>query len=240
MSSPPKPQEIALRYLPLVRRIARAFPPQAREDLIQDGIVGLLEAARQWDPRRGPYFPLARWWVLRLFTDAARAEARWRSAQAMASPAYAPPPSEPDDAAALLNTLTPRQSSILRRSLGLGCPPEPLRAIGASLGISGERVRQVRDLALRRLRPLAVWRCHHDLPGRCPGNLTSHAHGLAAPSSSRPGAPTAQSTTRSSEPRPTVAVAPRRSGGTRSTGARSATDTCAGTHCARSASRGRS
>lgn len=53
----------------------------------------------------------------------------------------------------ILRRLQPREQQILIRRFGLyGCPEETLDAIGTSLGMSRERVRQLQDRALAHLR----------------------------------------------------------------------------------------
>jgi RNA polymerase sigma factor (sigma-70 family) len=55
----------------------------------------------------------------------------------------------------LLRCLDPRSRDILARRFGLGGnPPQSLSQVGRALGISKERVRQVQDAALARLRSL--------------------------------------------------------------------------------------
>ena len=51
-----------------------------------------------------------------------------------------------------LHTLTPREQIVIRRRFGLDGPEQTLRAIGEGLGIETERVRQIEDMALRKLR----------------------------------------------------------------------------------------
>jgi RNA polymerase sigma-32 factor len=62
----PARDEIVLAHLPLVRkmarRLARARVP--REDLVHQGVLGLLIAVDRFDPKRGVRFATyARWWV---------------------------------------------------------------------------------------------------------------------------------------------------------------------------------
>lgn len=56
-------------YLPLIVSLARRFPARAtvdRDDLIQEGIAGLLQALRRYDPGLGtPFWGYASWWVRR-------------------------------------------------------------------------------------------------------------------------------------------------------------------------------
>ncbi len=52
-------QELVSRHLPLVRRIARrnAVHRDQVDDLVQEGVVGLLKAIRRFEPCRGVPFP---------------------------------------------------------------------------------------------------------------------------------------------------------------------------------------
>ena len=57
------------------------------------------------------------------------------------------------DIAAILNhILTAKEREIILRSFGIGCKEEGLEDIGVSLGLSRERVRQIREKALRTIR----------------------------------------------------------------------------------------
>lgn len=57
------------------------------------------------------------------------------------------------DIAAILNhILTAKKREIILRSFGIGCKEEGLEDIGVSLGLSRERVRQIREKALRTIR----------------------------------------------------------------------------------------
>lgn len=57
------------------------------------------------------------------------------------------------DIAAILNhILTAKGREIILRSFGIGCKEEGLEDIGVSLGLSRERVRQIREKALRTIR----------------------------------------------------------------------------------------
>lgn len=52
----------------------------------------------------------------------------------------------------VLATLTPRESDILRYFFGIGCREMTLEEIGEQFGLTRERVRQIKEKAIRRLR----------------------------------------------------------------------------------------
>jgi RNA polymerase sigma factor (sigma-70 family) len=56
---------------------------------------------------------------------------------------------------ALTDALDDRERTILFTHYGVGCEPQTLRALGNSLGLSAERVRQIEEQALAKLRAIA-------------------------------------------------------------------------------------
>jgi RNA polymerase primary sigma factor len=60
--------------------------------------------------------------------------------------------SEIEQVRALLGSLTDRERTILRARYGLDGPEQPLREIGERIGLSAERVRQIENRALGKLR----------------------------------------------------------------------------------------
>jgi len=60
-------EELVTAYMPAINGIAnlyRSFRSLERQELQQEGVVGLLRAARRYDSRRGtPFWAYASWWV---------------------------------------------------------------------------------------------------------------------------------------------------------------------------------
>jgi RNA polymerase sigma factor (sigma-70 family) len=65
--------------------------------------------------------------------------------------------SEIEQVRALLGSLNDRERVVLRRRYGLDGPEQSLRQVGDRLGLSGERVRQIEQRALAKLRSAASW-----------------------------------------------------------------------------------
>lgn len=57
-SGPEAMQALAEKHLPLVGMVVRRFPPSPlhREELYQQGVIGLMKALKQFDPARGTAF----------------------------------------------------------------------------------------------------------------------------------------------------------------------------------------
>jgi RNA polymerase sigma factor (sigma-70 family) len=56
---------------------------------------------------------------------------------------------------ALPGTLSARERAVVRSRYGIGCQRETLRSIAGRLGVSAERVRQIEQQALAKLRAVA-------------------------------------------------------------------------------------
>jgi RNA polymerase sigma factor (sigma-70 family) len=64
--------------------------------------------------------------------------------------------SEIDQVRALLGSLGERERMVLRARYGLDGPEQSLRQVGERIGLSGERVRQIENRALGKLRAAAT------------------------------------------------------------------------------------
>lgn len=179
----------ARRYLPLAERKGLAL-----DDLIQEGRVAALMAARRFDPSRGVKFIsyASRWITSRIVDvvnrDIVHSSARVRrrliketgaSFEAMSldeptaggEQCFADMLIDEDgqkghqaaerslaltDCAKVLGdswaVLDRRERAILNHHFGLAASPETLDEIGARLGLSRERIRQIECKALRKLR----------------------------------------------------------------------------------------
>jgi RNA polymerase primary sigma factor len=223
-------------FLPAIGGVARRFDVGGRvqrAELMQEGVAGLLFAARRYDQRMGtPFWAYASFWVRKamqeLFAEvtrpvalsdhAVRGLARVRAARRDHVQAHGAEPTRPELAAAtgftraqldsllaidrtprsleeplgadegtaatfgemvadpgaeqeyeqvldemeieavrgLTDRLDERERTVLRSHYGLGRPPQTLNRIGAGLGLSAERVRQIEAEALKKLREAAA------------------------------------------------------------------------------------
>jgi RNA polymerase primary sigma factor len=218
-------------FLPAIRGVAGRFPTAhgvERQELVQEGVAGLLFAARRFDSRREtPFWAYASFWVRKAMQElvaelarpvalsdrAVRALAQLRAARreylqthgseptddqlsratgftraqveslqaterrpraleepvgdaehaATVGDAIADPAAEGDyeavldrielgEARNLADDLDERSRNVLRAHYGLGRPARTLTEIGADLGVTAERARQIEVDALRQLR----------------------------------------------------------------------------------------
>lgn len=146
--------------LTILRRQFRHDLPY--EDLFQEGLIALWQAILHFDPQRGYTFST--------YAGTAIARRIWGAVARMSRPqGFLSPPEVPDPAeeavqagwqlllrAALrqaLARLPERMQYLLVAYYGLeGQSPQTLAAIGRHLGVTGERVRQLRNAALQLLR----------------------------------------------------------------------------------------
>jgi RNA polymerase primary sigma factor len=228
-------RELVEAFLPAIASVRRRLDVDGRvlrAELMQEGVAGLLFAARRYDPRLGtPFWPYASFWVRKAMQDlvadvtrpaalsdhAVRGLARIRAARrdhlqshhsepTRAELALATGFNEPQLESLLAVERTPRsleepvggedsttplretvpdpraeseydqvlerlvirqvrdlakgldqrERTVLWSHYGLGRRPQTLREIGARLGLTSERARQIEEGALKKLREAAV------------------------------------------------------------------------------------
>ena len=180
-------QELVKRNLRFVISVAKKYQNRGLPliDLIGEGNVGLLTAARKFDPDQGVKFiSYAVWWIRQAILSALTGlstEVVQSLAALNTSDVRLDAPMDPDGDRSLierfvadempdteeeamnrfltdeieqaLGTLPPRDAKVLRLYFGLeGGREHTLEEIGSMLGVTRERVRQLRDRALKRLR----------------------------------------------------------------------------------------
>src|SRR6266576_447183 len=162
-------QELVKRNLRFVISVAKKYQNRGLPltDLIGEGNVGLLTAARKFDPDQGVKFiSYAVWWIRQAILAALARQGRTvrvplnrtadlsrivRTAEYLRQTLRREP--TPEEIEQALNTLQRRDAKVLRLYFGLdGGGEHTLEEIGGMLGVTRERVRQLRDRALKRLR----------------------------------------------------------------------------------------
>jgi RNA polymerase sigma factor (sigma-70 family) len=227
-------RELVESFLPAIAALARRYDTGGgvgRDELIQDGVVGLLRAARRYDARLNtPFWAYASFWVRKAMQEliaevtrpvalsdhAARALSKIRAARRDLLQANRTEPTNAELAAAtgfthaqldsllaierpprrfeeplgadedatfgdtiadpaaeaeydhvldraelqevrgLIERLDQRERGVLSGHYGLGQPAQTLSEIGAGLGLTAERVRQIEADALKKLRAAAA------------------------------------------------------------------------------------
>jgi len=150
------------------------------DDLISEGSIGLMKAATKYDPSRGkPFVTFAAPYIRRSIEAAIsrlETETDVRSTDeslpigsrnnytllnvledvnAPRADAATEEASLSDDMVRFVNTLDERQQAVITRYYGIEAERQTMAEIGEALGLKRERVRQVRDQALRKLRRAA-------------------------------------------------------------------------------------
>ena len=179
--------------LRLVAYVAREFQHQGlpTEDLVSEGSIGLMKAARRYDARRGLRFAsYAAVHIRRAMERAVEREqtqsgvqlkstmtaqqaskASMRSLdaplgvkpqvsllQVLVNDGAAPADSrtysaaQQEQAERALGSLQGREASVVAAYFGIGQEPLTMAEIAADMGLKRERVRQIRDRAVRRMR----------------------------------------------------------------------------------------
>ena len=126
-------------------------------DLIAEGNLGLIRAVHGFDPSRNCRFSTyAIWWVRQAIQRAIIKTRREAPGRGIAErEAKVLPAAEQGNVEGLLGRLRAREEEVVRLRFGLGpTPAMTLQAIASQLGVTRERVRQIEQAALGRLRRL--------------------------------------------------------------------------------------
>lgn len=153
-------------YLPLVKSIASKYTYTAIpfEDLVQEGTIGLWEAWQRFDPRKDAKFSTyATFWIKKRILEAVGKEHDASLDAAQFDDALSYNKSEEADEIKHTETVTfpasfpEMEKKVLILLYGLdGKGSYDLSEIGAKLGMPRERIRQLKEKGLRRLRKLGI------------------------------------------------------------------------------------
>ena len=133
-------------------------------DLLNEGNVGLISAAEKFDETRGfKFISYAVWWIRERILHALAEEQKHNSRQlsgelpspdALIAPSGESLSVETNQA---LSKLGEREKLIIERTFGINGQPEmTLDEMGESMGLSRERVRQIREKSIRKLRTIGI------------------------------------------------------------------------------------
>jgi RNA polymerase primary sigma factor len=150
-------EKIVVEYLPLVRSIAAKYNKLGvpHEDLEQEGMIGLLEAADKYDESKGAKFSTyATFWIKKRILEAVEKEKKANFKSVVLNESLTKDKTDssqlPDLKTLEFSEGMPEVEKIVIRMLFQN--QLTLKEISDQLGISRERVRQLKEKALRRMR----------------------------------------------------------------------------------------
>lgn len=174
-----KRDELVTKNMGYVVTLARQYSSEllSTDDLISEGTIGIIKAAEKYDPSRGkPFVTFAAPYIRKSIEEAIRrvtGDVPVRSTDEslpvgsnnnftllnVLEDKDAPRADEQTEATSLsdrliafIGLLDEREQAVVRGFFGIGCEKVTMAEIAAELGIKRERVRQIRDKALRKLR----------------------------------------------------------------------------------------
>lgn len=172
-------EELVTQNIGYVVTLARQYKSEAltTDDLVSEGCIGLMKAAEKYDAERGkPFVTFAAPYIRRSIEAAIAkldSDTDIRSTDEslpvgshnnytllnVLEDVNAPRADAATEDASLagelvrhLHILDSREQAVVSRYYGLGEPRQTMAEIGESLGLKRERVRQIRDKAVRKLR----------------------------------------------------------------------------------------
>lgn len=159
-------KKILDEHLPLVKSIAskQAHTAIPYEDLVQEGTIGLWEAWKRFDPDKGAKFSTyATYWIKKCILEAVGKEHEASNDAAQYNDAISyrkyeeKEEIENQEKVDFPSSFPEREKKVLVLLYGLdGKGSYDLGEIGEKLGIPRERVRQLKEKGLRRLRKLGI------------------------------------------------------------------------------------
>ena len=170
--------DLVTKNMGYVVTLARQYKSEllSTDDLISEGTIGIIKAARKYDPSRGkPFVTFAAPFIRRSIEEAIRrvtGETPVLSTDEslpvgsnnnftllnILEDKDAPKADQEleqrtisDDLADAIDVLNEREQAVIKAFFGIGTERQTMAEIGDSLGLKRERIRQIRDKALRKL-----------------------------------------------------------------------------------------
>ncbi len=137
-------EKLTRANLRFVVSVAKQYQNQGLSlpDLINEGNLGLIKAAEKFDETRGfKFISYAVWWIRQSILQALAEQSR-----------IVRLPLNQVEIDRALSTLTDREKEIIQMFFGIGQQEMTLEEIGDKFGLTRERVRQIKEKAIRRLR----------------------------------------------------------------------------------------
>lgn len=177
--------ELIVKNMGYVVTLARQYSSEilTTNDLVSEGSIGLIKAAEKYDPSRGkPFVTFAAPYIRHYIEEAIR---RMTGEMPVVSTDESLPvgsnnnytllnvledkdapqadlalesASLSDDLIRAINILNEREQAVIKQFFGIGCERKTMAEIGVDLGLKRERVRQIRDKAVRKLHKASIER----------------------------------------------------------------------------------
>ncbi|MBS3741957.1 MAG: sigma-70 family RNA polymerase sigma factor [Candidatus Cloacimonetes bacterium] len=158
-------EEIIKKYLPLVKKIASkySYNDVPYDDLIQEGTIGLWKAWQRYDESREAKFSTyAVYWIKKMISEAVEKDNKASLDAVSYDDTRSTNPEnhkgvKPEQTIEFPDSFPQQEKNILTLLYGLGGKESyDLGEIGEKLNLRRERVRQIKEKALRRLRKLGI------------------------------------------------------------------------------------